>query len=139
MEIGARSTPIYQKMPVETTTLLLPQCGLGEYDSKTVGKAIRRWRNNVDNEKTLSYGELAFQSKIMHDGLSDRRLRSIYTGFIAIKLISASCTGNLLEVKYSLMQSCSEICAAKGKYHLVPRIKKYKDYFELITFDVELD
>lgn len=44
MEIGARSTPIYQKMPVETTTLLLPQCGLGEYDSKTVGKAIRRWR-----------------------------------------------------------------------------------------------
>lgn len=121
MEIGARSTPIYKKMPVETTTLLLPQCGLGEYDSKTVGKAIRRWRNNVDNEKTLSYGELAFQSKIMHDGLSDRRLRSIYTGFIAI------------------MPSCSEICAAKGKYHLVPRIKKYKDYFELITFDVELD
>lgn len=49
MEIGARSTPIYQKMPVETTTLLLPQCGLGEYDSKTVGKAIRRWR--IKNEE----------------------------------------------------------------------------------------
>lgn len=126
-------------LPVETATVFWPEFGLEKYDSGEMAKAIRRWRKNVERGKVLSYGELGFQSKIMHDNIDDKRLHSVRTGFIGIKIASMECKGNAIEVKYSLMPSCEEISYCNGKYHLVPRVKKFKHHFELITIDAELD
>ena len=124
---------------IMTATMTLDECGLGEYDTIDACKAIKSWVEKANKNTILSYGELGFQSKIMHDGIGNKRLHMVCPGFIGVRILSAKCSSRNITVKYYIMPSCADLVYANPKYHLVPRVKKYEDRFELITFDVELD
>lgn len=139
MEFGARSASPRTEFVVESRRMYLTECGLGKYSEDAVKKAVERWHDDVANGKRLSYGELGFHSKINHDGISNHRHESVYAGFIGIAIFDIGYSAGSMSVSYYIMPSCDELTLTRRKYHLVPRLRKHKDDFDIITIDVELD
>lgn len=113
--------------------------GLDGYPKSVYNNAVYRYGCAVTDEPIMGYGELGFQSKVMHPTIGDKRLFTVCNAFVCINIHSVIPHDDGFEVLYSVMKSAADLTDPKVKYHLVPRVKKYANYFDLITFDVELD
>lgn len=123
----------------QATYVNYDEFGSGGYDSAIYDRAVNRYGARVTKDKIMGYGEFGFQSKVMYPGIGDHRLYTVCNAFACIDIHAVMPHETCFEVLYSVIKSNNELSNPDVKYHLVPRVKKFKDYFDLITFDVELD